>query len=229
MNRLLHLILCVLLSSPMWAQISVSVNPANFELNGNPNNPDVAYHVDVVNNSNVEVRLAWSRFVENAPEGWLTWICDKNLCYLPTANASAFNKPNILAPGEHMDFQIHVNPQALEGCTPYVVNFTDQSDPKTILATINGNVCISNTVSTKDQTNSKLTVFPNPTTDYFQLSDITGVKSLELFNIVGSKIKSFEVAPQKQYYVGDLNEGIYLVRMVSPSNKVVKTIRLSVR
>ena len=230
MNRLLHLIICILLVSPLWGQLSVSVEPGTFVLNGNPSSTDMVYHVDVVNNSNIDVYLHWSRIVPNAPAGWLTWICDKNLCYLPTANASSPTKPNILSPGEHMDFQIHVNPQALEGCTDYTVNFTDQNDPKVILATLTGQVCASNSVSTKDETSSaKLTVFPNPTADFFQVSGISGLSKIELFNIVGNKIKSFDTAPQKQYYVGDLNEGIYLVRLVSSSNKVLKTIRLSVR
>ncbi|MDQ3015709.1 MAG: hypothetical protein M3R25_03165, partial [Bacteroidota bacterium] len=183
MNRLLHLIICISLSLPLWGQISVSVDPGVFVLTGNPSSTDVSYHIDVVNNSNIDVQLSWSRMLGSPPAGWLTWICDKNLCYLPTANASSPTKPNVLAPGEHMDFQIHVNPQALEGSTSYNINFTDLSDPNVIVASITGQVLISNSVSTNDQTSSvKLSVFPNPTTDFFQVTEMTGLSRIELFN-----------------------------------------------
>ena len=212
------------------AQISISIDPGTYVLTGNPSNPDVNIHLSVVNNSPFEVGLLWSRTVESAPPGWLTWICDKNLCYLPTANASAPNKPNLLAPGEHMDFQIHVNPLSLEGSTPYDITLYDYTEPTVPLAHIEGEVIISNSVSVEENSASaKLTVFPNPTSDFFQVSDIAGLKSIDIYNIVGSKVRSYDAAPQKQYYVGDMNDGIYLIRLVSSSKKVLKTIRLSKR
>lgn len=227
MNRLVLLFACIIISMPLWAQISVSAHPESFSLSGQPTNADVNIHIDVVNNSPIEVRLLWSRSIESAPTEWLSWICDKNLCYLPTSNACSPSKPNILAPGEHMDFQIHVNPQTIEGATGYDVYFTDTEDPNLVLAEIHGDILINTTVSTNDQNaNSKLTVYPNPTSDYFQVSETVNLKGIELFNIVGSKVRTYDTTPQKQYYIGDLNNGIYLVRLVSSTNKVLKTIRL---
>ena len=95
---------------------------------------------------------------------------------------------------------------------------------------MHGEVCILNSVATNDNnSSSKLSVYPNPTTDYFQVSELPGLKSIELFNIVGKKIRTFDAAPEKQYYVGDMVDGIYLVRMLSSTKKVLKTIRLSKR
>ena len=230
MKRLLHLIACLLISLPLWSQISISVEPGTFMLSGNPLNPDVNIHIDVVNNSPVEVSLLWTRSVDSAPAEWISWICDANLCYLPTANASSPTKPNVLSPGEHMDFQIHVNPYSIEGTAGYDVYFLDYGDPNIILGEIHGEVLINNTVSTKDESSGpKLTVFPNPTADYFQVSEINSLHTIELFNIVGNKVRTYAAAPQKQYFVGDLNDGIYLVRLISHSGKVLKTIRLSIK
>ncbi len=230
MNRILHLITCTIISAPLWGQISINVTPGTFSLNGHPSNPDVNIHIDVVNNSPVEVSLLWTRIVTSAPAEWLTWICDANLCYLPTANACSPSKPNVLSPGEHMDFSIHVNPNDTEGSTGYDISFLDYGDPNIVLAQVQGEVVISNTVSTHDQnTDSKLTIFPNPTSDYFQVSETANLGNIELYNIVGSKVKSFVSAPRKQYFIGDLNSGIYLVRLVSTTNKVLKTIRLNIK
>jgi len=230
MNRLVHLIVFILISVPLLAQISIKVEPTNFYLTGNPSESDVNYHVQVTNQSAFEIGVDWDRTVNNPPVGWSTWICDKNLCYVPFANANAPDKPNILNPGEHMDFQIHLNPYAIEGCTTYDINFRDHSDTSNILGQVHGEICITSAVGTNDNNSStKSTVFPNPTTDYFQVGDLAGLRSIELFNIVGKKIRSFDAAPEKQYYVGDLVDGIYLVRMLSSTKKVLKTIRLSKR
>lgn len=211
-----------------WGQLTI--HPTSFVLTGNPSENDVNMHIEVTNNQSFDAYVLWSRVVESPPAGWLTWICDKNLCYLPTANACAPNKPNILAPGEKMDLQIHVNPAAVEGSTSYDITFTDYEDPTIILGSVSGEVVISNTTSTKNNpSQSNLTVYPNPTSDYFQVSDTPGLRYIELFNIVGNKVRSFDALPQKQYNVADLTDGIYLVRLLTSTGKVIKTIRLSKR
>jgi hypothetical protein len=227
-----RLILCFFLfqvfAVGLWAQASLTITPANFSMTGHPSSNDVSFHIEVKNNSNFDAFILWTRVVESAPAGWLTWICDKNLCYLPTADACSPAMPNILAPGEKMDFQIHVNPAAIEGTTPYEIVFMDYEDPTIILGKATGQVTISNTVSTKNNiAQSNLSVYPNPTSDYFQVSETPGLKYIELFNIVGNKVRSFDAYPQKQYAVSDLTEGIYLVRLLTSSGKVIKTIRLS--
>lgn len=229
-----RLILCFFLiqvfALSSWGQASLSITPSTFVLTGNPSNNDVNIHIEVKNNSSFDAFVLWERVVESAPQGWLTWICDKNLCYLPTADACSPTKPNILAPGEKMDFQIHVNPGSIEGVTPYQITFLDYEDPSIILGQVEGQVMISNTVSTKaNPTATNLSVFPNPTTDYFQVSETSGLRFIEVFNIVGNKVRSFDAVPQKQYQVGDLPDGIYLVRLMTSSGKIIKTIRLSKR
>src|SRR5690606_19874732 len=146
------------------------------------------------------------------------------------ANQSSPTKPNLLAPGETMQFQIHVNPAMLCGTADYEVTFIDMEDPTNTLATVSGEVVICTATSTNQPgSGSGLTVFPNPTTDYFQVSDTPGLRYVEVFNIVGSRMRSFDAVPQKQYFIGDLNEGVYLVRLVAGNGKVLKTIRLSKR
>jgi Secretion system C-terminal sorting domain len=230
MKRLIPSIILLLFVVTAWSQISINVNPGTFLLNGHPSNNDVNIHIEVTNQSSFDAYILWSRVVESAPQGWLTWICDKNLCYLPVANACAPDKPNVLAPGEKMDFQIHVNPANIEGCTGYDVTFYDYENPEVVLGHASGEVCISTTVSTNNAgQQSNLTVYPNPTSDYFQVSETPGLKYIELFNIVGNKVRTYDAVPQKQYGVSDLTDGIYLVRLLTSSGKVLKTIRLSKR
>lgn len=227
---LLFLLLMPYLVTGLLAQADISINPSPFVMTGHPSSNDVSFHIEVTNNSNFDAFILWEREVVSAPPQWLTWICDKNLCYLPGANAASPKMPNILAPGEKMDFQIHVNPASVEGSTPYNITFRDYENPDVILGQVQGQVNISSTVSTKNTPSaSNLTIFPNPTADFFQVSETTGLRVIEIFNIAGNKVRSYDAVPQKQYAVGDLADGIYLVRLMSSSGKTIKTIRLSKR
>lgn len=229
MKRLIPIFALIVLTSLLaHSQITVSLDPPNFVMNGPASQTDIAYHVKVINTSNQVASLLWTRRVTGAPVEWWTWICDANLCYDPAVSACPESKPNVLQPGDSIDFQMHMNPRNVEGTASFDVNITDMEG--NTLAVIDGEVCIPTCITgTKDASDVRLTIFPNPAVDYFQISDLPGLKSIELFNLVGTKIKSFEAAPQKQYFVGDLTEGIYLVRLISSNKKILKTVRLSVR
>jgi len=208
-------------------QVTVSVDPPSFVMTGNPNQTDVSFHIQVTNTSEYSANIYWSKRMINNPAPWFSWICDKNLCYTPDINSNPANKPNVIGPGETFDIQIHMNPSLMEGEGDYELNIID--DIGNILVVIDGEILINNSTAVKETNDTKLTIFPNPTTDFFKVSEIPGLKNIELFNIVGNKVRSFDAVPQKQYYVGDLTDGIYLVRLVSVSGKVIKTIRLSKR
>lgn len=221
--------LFILLMIPLFAkaQITVTADPSPFVISGSPSQTDIAAHIQVTNTSASTINLFWSKRMTNNPVNWQSWICDKNLCYTPDIHSTPASKPNVLAPGESFDLQVHMNPAQTEGTGSYELNLLD--DQGNNIMTIPGQMIISLASSTKEQGDTKLTVYPNPTQDYFQVSETPGLRYVEMFNIVGNKMKSFDAAPQRQYYVGDLTDGMYLVRLVSSSGKVLKTIRLSIR
>lgn len=222
-----YLFALLLFPFTLWGQVSVSADPTSFVLNGQPGELDIAYHISITNTSNQAGQIYWSIRMTNNPNNWLTWICDKNLCYTPDITSCPGSKPNVLAAGETIDFQVHMNPQNTEGTANYEIKILD--DAGSTLLTIPGEILISQASSSKDVANGGLSVFPNPTSDYFRVSETPGLKMIEVYNIVGSKVRTFDAWPDKQYHVADLNEGIYLVRLISANGKVIKTVRLSKR
>ncbi|MEP6647428.1 MAG: T9SS type A sorting domain-containing protein [Saprospiraceae bacterium] len=224
---LLFFAVLIILPLTITGQVSITVDPSTFVLTGNPSQTDVSYHVLVTNTSPGTVNIFWSKRMSNNPAPWTSWICDNNLCYNPDINSCPATKPNTLTSGQSFELQIHMNPALTEGSADYVVTMLDELG--NTLAVINGDFLINTSTAVKETSNSNLTVFPNPSTDYFRVSEIPGLKNIELFNIVGNKVRAFEAVPQKQYYIGDLTDGIYLVRLESSNNKVIKTIRLSKR
>lgn len=228
MVRLL-LFFSVLLLVPftLRGQVSITVDPLNFTLAGHPSQADIHYDVIITNITNETINLLWSKRMRNQPTNWESYICDKTACWDESFNSCPPDKPNTLAAGDTMSIQVHLNPFQTEGTGTYELNILDENGA--VITTVNAVFTIGQSTAVKETNESKLTVFPNPTSEFFKVSDTPGLRYVELFNIVGNKIKSFDAAPQKQYSVGDLPDGIYLVRLMNSSKKVIKTIRLSKR
>jgi hypothetical protein len=221
------LILC-LLTFGSFGQITISVTPETFVKYGHPTETDIEYHIQVTNTSSASIDLYWSKRLNNAPGVWWSWVCDPNKCYLPEVTSCPEDLPNPVAPAQTIDISLHINPRNIEGSGLFEFNLLDGDG--NILGEVDGDYIVSLTSSGSVVSgDSKLSVFPNPTSQYFQTSNITGLKKVEVYNMVGNKIKAFEAGLQKQYFVGDLPEGMYLVRLVDGSGKILKTIRLSIQ
>lgn len=226
-----QILLCILFSFSslaLFGQIFISLDPNPSEVLGSANDSDLEADVTIKNNSQVESLLLWKRTVISGPSEWVSYICDRNNCYLPTASECPQNKPNLIAAGESIEFQLHIQPHETVGEGQINIEFYDLSDPNQILDTLKVFFTVSQTTSTKDFAKEDIKVYPNPTSDLFQIND-PNVQTVTVFNIVGSKMRTFDAIPDRYYDVSDLKEGLYLVRMMDRNNKVIKTVRLSKR
>lgn len=208
------------------AQFTISVDPNPVETVGTIADSDIETNVFIKNTSSSEIQLFWRRVVVDAPAEWASYICDENNCYLPTTNECPMNKPNVIGAGQTIDFQLHIQPAGVEGDGQINVEFYEPNDPNTVLDTLIVNFNVGTTTSIKDISKNDIRIFPNPTTDFFQIND-GNVAEVTIFNIVGNPVTSFVAFPGKRYDVTDLKDGLYLVRMTDDSQKVLKTVRLS--
>lgn len=77
---------------------------------------------------------------------------------------------------------------------------------------------------------TKISVYPNPATNYISIDQDEDVKQIVIFNLVGRKMMSInDVEKDQQYDVSNLPRGMYLVRIVDNSNKIITTQRISKR
>ena len=75
----------------------------------------------------------------------------------------------------------------------------------------------------------KVSVFPNPTSDFFGISHTEGISKLTIYNLVGKEMRAFKAEEGIKYNVGDLPNGMYLIQMTNNDKKVVNTQRLHKR
>ncbi|MBE9481262.1 MAG: T9SS type A sorting domain-containing protein [Bacteroidetes bacterium] len=76
---------------------------------------------------------------------------------------------------------------------------------------------------------SKASIYPNPVNDYFTFKNIEFMQSdncITIYNYDGSFVKVLESSKKKNFYVGDLNTGIYLIEISNKQNKaIIKMIK----
>ncbi len=76
----------------------------------------------------------------------------------------------------------------------------------------------------------EIKVFPNPATQYFKLTDKSeSVAMINIYNIVGKKMETFNVAEGSEYRLDRFPKGIYLVQLIDINNKIVATQRLNIK
>ncbi len=77
---------------------------------------------------------------------------------------------------------------------------------------------------------TKVTIYPNPATEFISIDNDTNVQSLQILNLVGRRIKIIEdVVRDTPYDISDLPNGMYLVQIIDKQGKVLTTQRLSKR
>ena len=79
---------------------------------------------------------------------------------------------------------------------------------------------------TSSRKTSGISIYPNPTVDYFFINSDIEIGKIEIYNIIGKKIKTLENTNSNTFDVSDLRVGIYLVRILDTHNKSLKVIRL---
>lgn len=87
-----------------------------------------------------------------------------------------------------------------------------------------------NSFSFSASKNVAVTVYPNPATDYIALNDDNErVTKIELYNLTGRQMRSFAASKGEKYGVYDLPGGVYFIRLLDKSNRIVTTQRINKR
>lgn len=240
MNKFLRLtlIFIVAIATKAAAQ-NYTVTPIPAYGSADLNNPatlpdDVVADAHITNNTSDSLFLRWERIVNDKPESWNTAVCDVNLCYFPSVSTKDFVLPPNFANGQML---VHAYPGkepggisengAVPGEATVKIKISNLNDPADTLITeyyftVTGDIILGiSEVELK-----KLKIFPNPATNYFRLTETQEIQELVVYNILGRKVRIFDVSSNQNYNISDLPNGVYLVGMIDKNQKTVKTLRL---
>ncbi len=197
----------------------------------------------ITNNTNQGVELAWKIkqisgssewksqvSVNGASGGSFAWEIMSN--YDP-----AFPSPTplVLDSGGNSYFDLSIRPTQVAGCGTFELTLSPFLDTTDILLTeiytfkINVDADCNPLVSNENWNKNQVTIFPNPTTDYFSITNNSYVKSIQIFNVVGKQMAITPYQNGDVVSVANFPNGLYLVRMLDDDGDVLKTTRLAKR
>ncbi|HLT93675.1 MAG TPA: T9SS type A sorting domain-containing protein [Membranihabitans sp.] len=209
----------------VFSQTGFTVYPASASLDiTNPNEAEYVSKGYVVNHSDAEITLRWVKEVQSKPMAAEAAICDNVLCYEPFVNQSEFT----IAKGDSSNFDFHYYPNGASGPAVYRVmvqevgNLENKAD---VTFTMNEVATSAFGFASTEE----IRVYPNPATEYFSVDGLDRLKEVIVYNLVGQEVKRFNASLKAKYDISELMRGLYLVRLVDQSEKVVKTVRLSKR
>jgi Secretion system C-terminal sorting domain len=78
-----------------------------------------------------------------------------------------------------------------------------------------------------DKRSPQISIFPNPATEFIKLNDDDAAKNINISNMLGRKMRTFDVIKGERYEIADLPNGLYLIQIIGKNNKVLATQRLT--
>lgn len=79
-------------------------------------------------------------------------------------------------------------------------------------------------------TEAAYVLYPNPTVSFFAIDEESladgKVSLVNVYNLVGQRVRSFSVEKEQRFNIADLQEGLYLVQLLDSKGKPIVTRRL---
>jgi hypothetical protein len=241
MKHIIHFFLFLLFTAQLWAQdggqsgiyISSSTVDSTFTIDITDSDLDLGIHTIIKNNTQDSVNIKWVRTIKEMPMSWETYICiDNFLCFFPESStnydpANQIEDPLPLSPGDSMDFALHVLPQNVMGDGAFEIAIALTSKPDSVIGKIEFNVVVRDlSSSTSALQVQDVRVFPNPAADYIMLSEYSQISRVDIYSILGRRMRSFPIVNDSSLDISGLPNGMYLVGLVNRSGRTVRTLRL---
>ena len=199
---------------PSGQDLDITNHGFVFELSGNPND------------------LQWKRNEIYLPEGWGSAICDYERCYFQWVGERPLN----LSANQQSTFDVHLYnninatpPGDMAGDSAVIeICVFEANNPANEQCTTLTFIC-DRTSAVEDEIGSReeLVLSPNPTNGYFKVANNDKIGKVEVINIIGAKLKTFDTRESSAYDVSELPSGIYLVRLYDKNDsRVLSTLRL---
>jgi hypothetical protein len=81
---------------------------------------------------------------------------------------------------------------------------------------------VEQTLATENNMQQHFTIYPNPVSDYLHVSGVTGSISGTMHNVLGMKVKQFEISEASPVDMRDLSTGLYFVNIGNTTIKIIR-------
>lgn len=183
-----------------------------------------------ITNSGDEPTLAFWEFEpdEGFPDGWKFQVCDLNLCYFwgIARSSTSTSIQNVIEPNQTDTFKIKVaniisEELPISGVGSGTLKLYSDEGFENLYAESS---CM---VSTTNTELINVSIYPNPTTNRFQISNDQDVSKIMIYNIAGEQIWRSNHTQGMSHNMSSLRSGLFLVRLANDEGEEVKVIKMT--
>ncbi len=179
------------------------------------------------------LKLKWKRRELDRPTAWQTQVCDGVECFVPIVSSNidpalGLNAPFILPPKTKVGFIFYVLPNQVAGTGKFAIQFSTVSKPDSVLTAMNFEVTVQNltTNARAVQFAPNLQVFPNPASDFFQLSFAEGIERVIVYNQIGVPVRTYLSESGQPYSLNGLPDGLYMIAVSNERQDQQRILKL---
>jgi Secretion system C-terminal sorting domain len=205
-------------------QVTLTLSPDIVNATVHPDTFEIRAKATLKNTSTATKKFTWTRSIKSMTAGWACLVCDKNTCWAASVNAPLDQIE--LAAGATSNIDVYIRPDKKMGAAAVEVKIFEVGNETN---TVTGKYNFSTTTRTRDlkDNGNTLRIYPNPSVDFFQITDNDLVEKVVVYNIIGRQMRSYKATDGMKYTVNDLPDGLYIIRLLNSSGATVKTVRLS--
>lgn len=184
---------------------------------------DVEGHTTIHNLTNATQTIRWDRINVDTTAGCQSQVCDLNLCYLPTVSTKTFN----IAPNATGNLIMHfLNPNAIEGAYGVIhlklTNVNVPSDTTNIVFLFTSDLSDAKDLNLA----TRVSVFPNPATDHFQLGNAGNVHRMRLFSLDSREVARYNAVQGGTYSLAGLPAGSYMLALEDKNGRIFQSLEV---
>jgi len=225
MKSLLHLLLFLIFSMTGYSQLVLQ----DMRLEGDVRSEKLALDFWVHNEGADPVTYYWDIDRNaNFPSEWGISVCDCWLCYMEGQETANCDMECTTEAQDSFMFTIYVHPHGVEAVGELTFKLLGNcGDDTTLISSNTLTYAVSVGSSTMNSEDSNILIYPNPTLNSFQIAADENIESVVIYDIVGREILVAEHRSGQSYDVSNLEQGIYVVRMMDKASEVVKVVKLT--
>lgn len=188
---------------------------------------ETVLHIKMKNTGDTIRKIYWRLVKEVFNHSWSTQICDNNdVCY--PYNVDNAPKPSIVDAGKTEELKLTILYGDIEDKGKIIVEIYDNKDFTNLVDILPIEINVDFPVATSNLGLDNIKIAPNPASNLFRISNTKDVSKIEIYSLVGKKIKTITNINTNGYDISDLRNGIYMISIIGKDNKVIKALKLNV-
>lgn len=175
--------------------------------------------VPIDNDDGASNSMYWEVDSVNLPSNWEFSVCDQDICYPIGTQNIQWNLPDN---GGYLNMHFYPNGEEGEGFVVLKVNDSPNENQVEYL-TFRAN---ATTNGITDNSLEKISLYPNPATDFINIADGSANTRFEMVDILGNKIKTgkLDLNGNHKINTSSVLNGVYFITFTEKSRKVTRKI-----